>query len=80
MDIQARKLHLIQEFLRINSEELIDKLDKFLREEKIKIYEKVFKPMSLDKFNSMIDVSEDEDVNNRLVDAKSLKKDICKWK
>lgn len=48
MDIQARKISLIQEFLRINSEELINKLDKFLYREKKKIYEKELKPMSFD--------------------------------
>ena len=43
MDLQARKLNLIQEFLRINSEELITKLDNFLHTEKRRIYEQEFK-------------------------------------
>ena len=80
MDIQARKISIIQEFLRINSEELINKLDKFLHDEKKKIYEKELKPMSLDNFNEMIDKAEDDSVNGRVVEAKILKKDIEKWK
>ena len=80
MDIQARKIHLIQEFLRINSEELINKLDKFLRIEKSKIYEKELKPMSMESFNSMIDQAEDDAANGRVVEAKNLKKDIEEWK
>ena len=80
MDIQARKISLIQEFLRINSEELINKLDKFLHDEKKKIYEKELKPMSLDNFNDMIDKAEEDSVNGRIVEAKTLKKDIEKWK
>ena len=80
MDIQARKISIIQEFLRINSEELINKLDKFLHDEKKKIYEKELKPMSLDNFNDMIDKAEDDAVNGRVVEAKILKKDIEKWK
>jgi hypothetical protein len=80
MDIQARKISIIQEFLRINSEELINKLDKFLHDEKKKIYEKELKPMSLDNFNDMIDKAEDDSVNGRVVEAKMLKKDIEKWK
>ena len=80
MDIQARKISIIQEFLRINSEELINKLDKFLHDEKKKIYEKELKPMSLDNFNDMIDKAEDDSVNGRVVEAKILKKDIEKWK
>jgi hypothetical protein len=76
MDIQARKISIIQELLRINSEELINKLDKFLHDEKKKIYEKELKPMSLDSFNDMIDKAEDDSVNGRIVEAKILKKDI----
>lgn len=80
MDIQARKLSIIQEFLRINSEELINKLDKFLHDEKKKVYEKELTPMSLENFNDMIDKAEDDSVNGRVVEAKILKKDVEKWK
>ena len=80
MDIQSRKINLIQEFLRINSEELINKLDKFLHNEKRKIYEKELKPMSIDSFNTMIDEAEDDAANGRVVEAKILKKEIEKWK
>ena len=80
MDIQARKISLIREFLRINSEELINKLDSFLHDEKKKIYEKELKPMSLDSFNDMIDQAEDDAENGRVIEAKNLRKDIEKWK
>ena len=80
MDIQARKINFIQEFLRINSEELINKLDKFLHVEKSKIYEQELKPMSMDSFNAAIDQSEDDSANGRVVEAKELRKDIEGWK
>ncbi|MFZ4740222.1 MAG: hypothetical protein ACOYLE_03575 [Bacteroidales bacterium] len=80
MNIQARKINLIQEFLRINSEELINKLDIFLHAEKSKIYEQELKPMSMDSFNATIDQSEDDAANGRVIDAKELKKDIEGWK
>ena len=80
MDLQARKISLIQEFLRINSEDLINKLDKFLHNEKKKIYEKELKPMSLDSFNSMIDQAEDDAANDRVIEAKNLKQEIAGWK
>lgn len=69
MDLQARKLNLIQEFLRINSEELITKLDNFLHTEKRRIYEQELKPMSMDSFIAGIDQSEDDAVNGRVIDA-----------
>ena len=80
MDIQAKKINFIQEFLRINSEELINKLDKFLHVEKSKIYEQELKPMSMDSFNAVIDQSEDDSVNGRVVEAKELRKEIEGWK
>ena len=80
MDLQARKISLIQEFLRINSEELIKKLDRFLQDEKKKIYEKELTPMSIESFNAMIDKAEDDSDNGRVIEAKNLKKDIKEWK
>ncbi len=80
MDLEAKKLSFIQEFLRINSDELVNKLDKFLHEEKKKIYEQEIKPMSIESFNEMIEKAEDDVANGRYVDAHQLKKDIKKWK
>ena len=80
MDIQARKLNFIQEFLRIDSEELINKLDKYLHAEKRKIYEKELQPMSHEHFEAMIAQAEDDAKNNRVVDAKILRTEIDKWK
>lgn len=80
MDLQTRKLQFIQEFLRINSEEIINKLDMFMHDERKKIHEQELKPMSLDQFNEMIDRSEDDFVNDRVIEAKDLKEEIVKWK
>lgn len=79
MDLQARKLNLIREFLRINSEELINKLDNFLHVETSKIYEQELKPMSMDAFNAAIDQADDDVANGRVTEAKELRKDIEGW-
>ena len=76
MDLQTRKLQFIQEFLRINSEEIINKLDKFMHDERKKIHEQELKPMSLDQFNELIDRSEDDFANGRVIEAKDLKDEI----
>ncbi len=80
IDALNLKINFIQEFLRINSEELINKLDRFLHEEKKKYYETEMKPMSIDNFNAMIDQAEDDAANGRVIEAKNLRKDIEKWK
>jgi len=79
MDIQAKKIHFVQEFLRIKNEQLIENLEKFLHVERKRIFEEKIKPMSMDKFNEMIDKSEEDSKNGRLTSAKDLKKDIDSW-
>lgn len=50
MTIQTRKLSLIEEFIRINDEELISKVESLIKEEKSKKYESRQKLMSMDDF------------------------------
>ncbi len=80
MDLQTKKINFIQEFLRVNSEELINKLDNLLHSEKQRIYEQDLKPMSIESFNAAIDQSEEDVENGRVVNARELRKDIEEWK
>lgn len=59
MDIQTRKIHFVQELLRLKNKDVIGKFEKILREEKLKDYEKVLEPRSMDDFNQMIGNSEE---------------------
>ena len=54
MDIQSKKIHFIEEFLRIQNEGVINLLDAVLRNEKNKLYKDSLKPMTLDELNSRI--------------------------
>ncbi len=80
MDLQTKKINFIQEFLRVNSEELINKLENLLHSEKQRIYEQDLKPMSIESFNAAIDQSEEDVENGRVVNARELRKDIEEWK
>jgi len=80
MDIHSLKLKFIQEFIKINSQELVLKLDKFLREEKKKMYEKEIMPMSYKEFHSIIDRAEEDVENHRIVEVDELNKQVKKWK
>ena len=76
MDLQTRKLELIQEFLKIQSEDVISRLEKILRKgNKISENEK-FKPMSIKEFNSRIDQSMADSKNGRIVEAYEFKAKI----
>ena len=55
MDIQARKLHFVQEFLRVADEELVGKLEKLLQTERKRKLEKDILPLTLKEFNEIID-------------------------
>jgi hypothetical protein len=80
MNIQARKLNLIEEFLRISDESIIEKLESFIRIEKKKQYDRELKPMSLNEFHEMIDQAKQDKANGRVVSQEELKKRIKSWK
>lgn len=80
MDLQARKLNFIQEFLRINDEGLIARLEQFLHAERKKKVERELEPMSLDEFNQMIDQSEKDFEASRVNEARELLKKTDSWK
>ncbi|MBW6461190.1 MAG: hypothetical protein K0B08_11530 [Bacteroidales bacterium] len=74
MDIQARKLNFIQEFLRITDEKLIARLEHLLHTERKKKIEHDLSPMSAEEFNQMIDQSEKDIETGRVNDARELLK------
>lgn len=80
MDIKARKLHFIQEFLQVSDEEIVAKLEKLLRIERKKKLEEEIRPMTLKEFNETIDKSEDDFANARLTEARNLLNQINTWK
>lgn len=79
MDLQTRKLELIREFLKVQSEDVISRIEKILKKENLKSAEEDLKPMSIEEFNSRIDQSMDDSKNGRLIKASELKSKIDKW-
>jgi len=78
MDIQSRKIDFIQEFLKIQNEDLISRLEKLLRSNKTK-EETTFEPMTLDDLNARIDKSINDSKNNKLTYSNDLLDEIEKW-
>ncbi len=73
MDLHARKISFIQEFLRLKNEEIISGLETMLRKRKSEIYEKELNPMSLDQLNKEIDQALEDSENDRVIKATDLK-------
>ena len=80
MDLQAKKIHFIQEFLRVNSEDLIDKLEKLLHIGTKKFHSEKQKSITTDELNAMINQAEEDSLNGRMTEAKNLKNDIEQWR
>ena len=79
MDLQTRKLELIQEFLKIQSEDVISRLENILKKENKRSGHEDFKPMTIEEFNSRSAQSMQDSKNGRLIEASELKDKIDKW-
>jgi len=80
MNIQARKLELIEEFLRISDENVITKLESFIRQEKKISLESKLKPMTINEFHEMIDQAKKDSEEGRVISHQELRDKIKTWK
>jgi predicted transcriptional regulator len=79
MDIQLRKIHFVQEFLRLENEQLIAKLEDILRSEKKKLYESGLKPYTVEElYQSVQEAKADADAG-RVTKAEDLQREIDSW-
>ncbi|MDR7210420.1 hypothetical protein [Flavobacterium piscis] len=78
MDLEARKISFVQEFLRLQSEEIVIHLENLLHKQKVELIDQEMKSMSIDQFNKETDQSIDDAKNGRIISAKDLKSKIQK--
>ncbi|PCH76665.1 MAG: hypothetical protein COB98_05620 [Flavobacteriaceae bacterium] len=79
MDLEARKKTFVQEFLRLQNEDIVSGLEKLLRKRKTKLIEESFNPMSMEQYNSEIDQAMEDSESGRMIKASDLKAKIQKW-
>lgn len=79
MDLEVRKITFVQEFLRLEDEEIIRGLEKLLRKRKAELIEENLKPMTTEQYNAEIDQAMDDSKNGRMIKATDLKAKIKKW-
>lgn len=75
MDIQTRKIEFIQEFLKVQSEELISQFEKLLKTNK----EKEIVPFTIDEFYNRIDASIEDSKNDNVIESSELLSEIKQW-
>jgi len=79
MDLQTRKLSFIQEFLRLQNEEVISTLEALLQRQKAGLFESDLKPMTMEQLNREIDRSLEDSKAGRVISATDLKAQIQNW-
>jgi len=79
MDIRSIKLKFIEDFLRLQNEQLILKLNELLNREKKKIYENSLKQMTINEFHKRIEQSE-KDIEEGNVYAQEQVEEIFRKK
>jgi hypothetical protein len=72
MNLEARKIEFVQEFLKLQSEASILRLEKILRKEKNSSDNLEVEPMNQDELNKRIDQSEADFQNNRFKSSAEL--------
>lgn len=72
MNLEARKIEFVQEFLKLQSEEVISRLEKILKKESNFSEVKKFEPMTREELNKRIDQSEADFLNNRYKSSSEL--------
>ncbi len=77
MNLEARKIQFVQEFLKLQSEEVVSRLEKILRKEKIDSEDRIVEPMTQDELDKRIDQSESDFRNNRFKSSSEL---LAKYK
>lgn len=79
--VEKKKLHLIEEFLKIQNEDILNIIESIIKEERLKALEIVLnKPFTEKEFNEMIDQAEKDASQGKVFSSKELKKLIQTWK
>ena len=72
MSLEARKIEFVQEFLKLQSEEVISRFEKILNKETKVSDERIFEPITQVVLNERIDKSESDFQNNRFKTSSAL--------
>lgn len=79
MTVEARKLHFIEEFLKVTDENIISQMEHLLRNEKREQQENSLKPMNINEFKHIIDKAREDVEQGRVISHENLKQEILSW-
>ncbi len=79
MSLEARKISFVQEFLKVQNEDIVKSLEKLLHKAQAKANDKRFSPMSIEEFHARIEQSERDIAAGRVISNDDLEKEIQSW-
>ncbi len=72
MNLEHRKLNFIESFIHINDVDVIEKLEKIIKIDFNKNKTEEMKPMSLESFHEMIDISVEQHKNGEVYSSEEM--------
>ena len=78
MDLQTRKITFVRDFLTIQNEEVVTRLENYLKKERKKTSNN-FEPFTKEEFNLRIFNSEQDSKNGKLTSTQDFLAEIEKW-
>ena len=72
MNLEARKIEFVKEFLSVESEDVISHLENILKNNNPNVVKNSFKPMTKEELNKRIDQSEEDFKKNRFKTSEEL--------
>ena len=79
MNLEARKLLIIEKFIHLQNDDIISKVEKILDKVEITKEKNIFQSMSIIEFNKRIDQSMEDSKKGKLISNEELISEIEKW-
>ncbi len=79
MNLEARKLSIIEKFIHLQNDDIISKVEKILAKVKVTKKKNIFQPMSIIEFNKRIDQSMEDSKKGNLISNDELITEIERW-
>lgn len=79
MDLESRKISFVQEFLSIESEELISRFENLLKNKNTAFKNTELNSMTISELNRRIDQSEEDSNKGKLTEMEDFLDEIEKW-
>ena len=79
MDIQAKKIEIMEMLLKVSSESLINQMEQLLKKKMIVGYSTDGKPLTLEAYNKRIKTAEKQIAAGKMTSHEDLEKEMEQW-